>query len=673
MPEHDQRNEQQAEQKKKLWSTKHTTAFALVGIFVVLVLSNLNAIFAPLKRLNSILAPITVGLVLAYILNFFVRFFEYKLFNKVKRRMVSRVLSMLCSYLVLLVILAGIVWLVIPSVVDSVRDLQANGLSYVTRVIDLINDVVSHIPFVSPEDGTDFLNLEKLLNLTLQFLGSSGTWILTNLATIAGGTLTAIKNVIVGIFISIYVLLSKERLNAGCRRVIHALFSEKTEKRLHQYFSTAHSKFGGYMIGKLADSTMVMLVCMLLFSIFDIPYAILIAVIIGVTDIIPFFGPFIGAIPSALIIFIASPSKAFLFVLLILVVQQIDGNLIAPVILGDRTGLSSLGVIVAVTVMGGLLGIAGMLIGVPLFALIMTLLDDFIKSRLVKKGAPTKLSKYYPADAFLRPSDQQEDHLTLTQRFVLWVKSVEKEKNDPNRSKTFLRRCSHNLRRGLYEIGNLFYRLFTVKPIPEDRKNVIYKDIITHGMRTDRVFWPTFFLSIVTLGIYPLYMTEIISKSTNIACRKDGKRTWGFFPYLLLAIFTLGIFPLIWHAMVLSRIRRYCKENGVECVTTHKFFLCWALIGLPIIVGPFIALAAFLRAFSQMCSIYNATHTFPLSAEEIEEEERLHQHHMSSRKRRRLSIIEELIAPMDLTDEDEETNEGEETDEGDDKSPVTDQ
>ena len=657
MPERDDRNDQNTEQKNHKWTTKHTTAFALVGIFAVLVISNLEAIFAPLKQLNSILAPITVGLVMAYILNFFVRFFEYKLFNKIQRRIVNRALSMLCSYLVLLILLAGMVWLVIPAVAESVRDLRANGLSYVTRVIDLINSVISYIPFVSPEDGTDFLNLEKLLNLTLQLLGSSGTWILSNLALIAGGTLTAIKNVIVGIFISVYVLLSKERLGAGFRRVTRALLSDKNEKRLRQYLSTAHSKFGGYMIGKLADSMMVMLVCMLLFSIFDIPYAILIAVIIGVTDIIPFFGPFIGAIPSALIIFIASPSKAFLFVLLILVVQQIDGNLIAPAILGDRTGLSSLGVIVAVTVMGGVFGIAGMLIGVPLFALIMTLLDDFITSRLVKKGAPTKLSKYYPADAFLRPDDQQDDHLTLTQRFVLWVKSVEKEKNDPNRSKAVLRRMSHNLRRGLYEIGNLFYRMFTLKPIPEDRKNVIYKDIITHGMRTDRVFWPTFFLSIVTLGIYPLYMTEVISKSTNIACRKDGKRTWGFFPYLVLAIFTLGIFPLIWHIKVLARIRKYCRENGEECVLTRKFFLCWALIGLPIIVGPFIALARFLRAVSQMCAIYNRTHTFPLSAEEMEEEERWHQQRMSSRKRRRLSIIEELIAPIDLDDEEESSNE----------------
>ncbi len=650
MPDFDDRKGQDGSPKKKKWGLGHTIAFALVGILIVLAFSNLEALLAPIKTLNSILAPITIGLVLAYILNFFLRFFEYKLFNKVKRRTLNRALSMLFAYLLLLLILAGMIWLIIPSVIESVQDLQANGLSYVTRVIDLINNIVSKIPFIQPEDGTDFLNLEKLFNIALEFLGTSGTWIISNLFSIAGGTLTVLKNIVIGVFISIYVLLSKERLNAGCRRVLRALFSDKTEKKLLAYFSTAHSKFGGYMIGKLADSTAVMLVCMLLFSLFDIPYATLIAVIIGVTDIIPFFGPFLGAIPSALIIFIVSPSKAILFGLLILVVQQIDGNLIAPVILGDRTGLSSLGVIVAVTVMGGVFGLMGMLIGVPLFALIMTLLDDFIKSRLEKKGAPTQLSKYYPADAFLRPNDQQEERGTMTQRFVAWVKSVENE--DRPEQSTFRSRTSRYTRRTFLWIGMLFYRIFSVTPIPEDRKNSIYSDIVKNGMRTNRLFWRTFFRSIGTLLIYPMYLCELIAQSTNIACRKDGKRTWGIFPYLLLGIFTLGIFPLIWHCKVITRFENYCKEHGKKCVISHKFFLCWALIGLPILVGPFIALARFLRAFSQMCTIYNETHTFPLSAEELKEEELWHQQLRKSRKqRRRQSLIEEILSPMDTEEE----------------------
>ncbi|MBQ8356381.1 MAG: AI-2E family transporter [Clostridia bacterium] len=623
MPEFKDRQDEDPAPKKPKPTVKHITAFSVLGILIVLTLSNLDAILHPIKSLSSILAPITIGLVLAYIANFILRFFEYKLFNKIKKRTVNRALSMVLTYLVLLLILAGVVWLIVPSVIDSVRDLQVNGMFYVTRVIESINQVLAKIPFIQPEDGTDILNLEKLLNFILEFLGTSGSWIVSNIASIAGSTITVLKNIIVGIFISIYVLLSKERLNAGCRRVFRALLSEKNEKRLLYYLGKAHHKFGGYMIGKLTDSMMVMLVCMLLFSIFKIPYAILIAVIIGVTDIIPFFGPFIGAIPSAIIIFIASPSKAILFVLLILVVQQIDGNLIAPVILGNKTGLSSLGVIVAVTVMGNVFGITGMLIGVPLFALIVTLLDDFIKSRLRAKGHSTDIKEYYPADAFIRPQDESQNTETMTQRFVRWVRSVETEKEGVDYSPSRFHSFGRGIRRGFLCVGRFFQRLFSIKPIPEDHTGGIFMDIAKNGMDTNRLFWRTFLLSIVTLTVYPWYLVEVIAQSTNIACRKDDKRTWGAFPFFLLSIFTLGIFPIVWHCKVITRFRTYCEENGVECPVSRKFYLCWTLIGLPTVVGPLIALARFLRAFSTVCGIYNATHTFPLSEEEMKIQENI--------------------------------------------------
>ena len=170
MPEEKDQRSDHPTPKKPKFNTRHIISFALVGIFIVLTLSNLHAILTPIKTLNSILAPITIGLVLAYILNFFMRFFEYKLFNKIKKRTVNRALSMIFSYLLLLLIIAGIIWLIIPSVIESVQDLQANGMLYVTRVIDSINRLVAKIPFIQPEDGTDFLNLEKLLNFTILFI-----------------------------------------------------------------------------------------------------------------------------------------------------------------------------------------------------------------------------------------------------------------------------------------------------------------------------------------------------------------------------------------------------------------------------------------------------------------------------------------------------------------------
>ncbi|MBQ9097913.1 MAG: AI-2E family transporter [Clostridia bacterium] len=656
----DRRDEDPAPKKPKL-TIKHITAAALVGILIVLTLSNWDAVLRPFKTLSSILAPITIGLVLAYIANFILRFFEYKLFNKVKKRTVNRAISMLLTYLLLLVFIGGVIWLIVPSVVDSVQDLQANGMSYVTRVINSINEFVKKIPFIQPEDGEDFLNLEKVVNFVIEIIGSSGSWIVSNLASIAGSAMTVLKNIIVGIFISIYVLLSKERLNAGCRRVFRALFSDKNEKVLLRYFSTAHNKFGGYMIGKLLDSTMVMLVCLLLFTVFKIPYAVLIAVIIGVTDIIPFFGPFIGAIPSAIIIFIASPMKAVVFVLLILVVQQIDGNLIAPMILGDKTGLTSLGVIVAVTVMGGVLGLTGLLIGVPLFALLMTILDDFIKHRLREKGCDTDIKKYYPADAFIRPQDEIKTDETLTQRFVRWVRTVETEEEGVDYDPSPLHSFGCFFRRGFLAVGRFFQRLFSIKPIPADHTGGIFTDIAKHGMRSNRHFWRTFLYSIITLGIYPFYVVEVIAQSTNIACNKDGNRTWGFFPYLILAICTLGIFPIVWHCRVITRFQHYAQENGKTCCVTKKFYLLWTVPGFLTVVGPLIALARFLRAFSDLCETYNATHTFPLSEEEKRiQEDRLNA--SANRPKARKSLIDQMISePITANECEDEEEKREET------------
>ena len=640
MTEFDDESKNTPAPKKPKISVRLIIAIALIGIFIVLFLSNLNAVVSPFKTLNSILAPITIGLVLAYILNFFVRFFEYKLFNKIKKRTVNRALAMVFSYLLLVAVTAGIVLLVVPNVVKNARSLIDRGLEYLQILTTKINDFVTkNVPFLAPEDGTDILNLEKFYQFIVDILNTSGSFVISQVATIAGSTLTVLKNILVGLFISIYVLLSKERLNAGCRRVFRALFSEKHEKLLLHYLSTAHKKFGGYMIGKIADSTMVMLVCMLLFTIFRIPYAILISVIIGVTDIIPFFGPFLGAIPSGVIVLCSdNPAKVFLFALLILVVQQIDGNLIAPFILGDRTGLSSLGVIVAVTVMGSIFGIPGMLIGVPLYALIMTLLDDFIKHRLKAKGYSTDLVEYYPADAFIRPQDLVKNDITATQRFVRWVVAVETEREGEDYEPSFFHSIGRGVRLTFLAIGRSFKRFFSVRPIPEDGDGGIFHDIVQNGMRTDRKYWRVLLLSLFTLGIYPLYMVEVIAQSSNLACRKDGKRTWGFFPFLLFSILTLGIYALIWHCSVIRRMQIFCRENGQECRVSRKRYLLWALPGLLIVIGPLVALGYFIAAFNQMCTIYNASHTFPLDLEELKAEMEL----PVKETRPRMSLIDQI-------------------------------
>ena len=641
--------------KKPRKDFKLLTILAVIGILLI-VLINASAILAPFSTLFSIFTPVIIGLVLAYFINFPLRFFEYKLRNRIKRRRVNRAVSMLLSYLLVLAIIAGILMLIIPELVNSIQDFAGNADDFIADTLKGINRFLDKFDFdfidkFQENYLSNSSNLFKALGDLAKsfFTNEEGEFVLTNmLIDWAGVAVDVVVNVIVGIFISIYVLLSKERLNAGFRRTLRALLPRKAEDKVLHYIGEAHTKVGGYMVGKAMDSTMVMLVCMLLFYLFNIPYFMLISVIIGITDFIPFFGPFLGAIPSGVIIFLAEPSKLILFVLLILVVQQIDGNLIAPIILGEKTGLSSLGVIIAVTVMSDIMGIAGMLIGVPIFAMIMTILDDFIKARLTKKGEPTALRKYYPAHAFIKPHDEDKESKTLTQRFVGWVASVETEVAGVDYKPSARHTLGRGFRRFFLAIGRFFQRLFSVKPIPEDQANSVFLNIAENGMSTSRTFWRTFFLSIFTLMLYPLYLIERMAQTVNIACRKDGKRTWGLVPVLLCTIITLGIFPLIWNCKIINRIQNYCKTHGVECSVTKKFYLLWTLPGLLTIVGPLIALAGVLRAHKQMCILYNSLHTFPLSPEEIEAEELELAEAAAARKTRkqpRRTLLEDMILP----------------------------
>jgi len=601
-------------------SPRGTMILLLAGIFVVLFLANLDAILKPIHDLGKILTPIIIGLVIAYLCNPILRFCEIKIFYKLRRR-ANRALSMLLTYIFALLVISGMVLLIVPQVIESINDFRVNGMFFLNRLIASANDFLASLPFELPGGNENVLSLEKLLTFAMELMGDLGSDIIGSIGMVAGSALTLLKNILVGIFVSIYVLLSKDRLKAGCRRIIHALFKESNEKKILYYSAQAHRKFGGFIVGKLVDSLMVGITAAIFFNVFDIPYPTLIAVIIGVTDFIPFFGPFIGAIPSAIIIFIAEPSKAILFVILILVIQQIDGNLLAPLILGDHTGMTSLGVLIAITLTGGLFGIIGMVIGVPLFALVTLMLDDMIKQRLREKGAPTDLYSYYPADAFIKPSEEADaQHYTLTQKFMRWVAAVEAETEAPDYKPSRLRYCVNMIRLGLLNIGKFFRRMFSAKQLSEDYHGLHVNTILRRGMRTDRTFWRSVLLTIVTLGVYPIYLVENIAADTNISCSRDGKRTWGAFPFYTLGILTLGIFPLVWHCQVICRYRDLCEKNGQTCRVSIKFYLLWSLLGLPTVVGPLIAVARFIAAYNQSCQIFNETHTFPLPRRVIKEE-----------------------------------------------------
>jgi len=373
------------------WNKKYTTialyacaiiAATVFGLFIVL---NPDRFSSGFSRLGSILNPFIIGFSIAYLFNPTMKWCEKILGRWVeKRKPRPRLLRSLCiliTYIIYLIILTVLFALIIPQVVVSYNDLMGRADVYINSLTDLLNRINAMFPSI--DLGSLFANLTEFLSDTYALV-QNVTPHLTNFLT---SFVDQLKNALLGVMLSIYFLYYKENLLAGVRRMLHALVSEKAAAEISAFMKLTDETFGGFIIGKLLDSAIIGVLTLVVLMICRMPYYPLIAVIIGVTNVIPFFGPFIGAIPSAFIIFIVDPIKMLWFVLIILIIQQLDGNVIGPKILGQSTGLSSLGVIVAITVMSGLLGMVGMFIGVPLFSLLYMLFNRLVDYLLARKEA----------------------------------------------------------------------------------------------------------------------------------------------------------------------------------------------------------------------------------------------------------------------------------------------
>ena len=208
------------------------------------------------------------------------------------------------------------------------------------------------------------------------------------------GVFKALWNFVIGFIISIYVLGSKERFAGQAKKIVYALFDRKAGNEIITNFRFIHSTFIGFIGGKIVDSIIIGVICFVCTSIIGTPYAILVSVIVGVTNVIPFFGPWIGGVPSALLVLMVDPIQALYFIILILVIQQFDGNILGPKILGDSTGLSGFWVIFAITIFGGLFGVLGMVVGVPIFAVFYAGVRASVNRMLCRKELPTDIHPY---------------------------------------------------------------------------------------------------------------------------------------------------------------------------------------------------------------------------------------------------------------------------------------
>ena len=376
---------------------------ALILLFEAM--NNWSSVGTGWETLYTIVSPFIYGLVMAYLL--------CPVYNATVRRMYgltkdrwrtpkgalryARVMGTIVALLVLFGVVGGLFALILPETIRSITGLVQSMPTRVNALIDWIMglsvnennpEIAAAIEAVINHTTESFLDWAE--NTLLPKLGDYmsktfvGVWI----------TLKTVMNMLIGVIICVYFLNSKETFKAQAKKFIMALCRKEKADDVFELANFVNLQFGGFINGKIIDSAIIGVLCALLMSIIGLPYTVLVSTIVGITNIIPFFGPFIGAIPGTLIILLESPTQALYFMILIFALQQFDGNILGPKILGETSGLASFWVMFAILVGGGLFGFIGMVLGVPTFAVIYFYIGKFIKKKLKRKNMPEETNEY---------------------------------------------------------------------------------------------------------------------------------------------------------------------------------------------------------------------------------------------------------------------------------------
>ena len=364
-----------------------------------------------LGKINAILviaSPVIYGIILAYLLTPIVNTIEKKLLsplftkssemNSTKKKWM-RFLSVLMTVIIVILFIYGFFSILIPNVISSVKSISFAFPIYVNNLMHFADKYFEANPDIealfNQLVSTYSVEIDKYLNNTIIPQMES---LLKTVSLSLISVLKAMWNLIIGLIISIYVLCSKEIFAGQSKKIIYAIFSTKTANSLIKDFRFISDTFIGFISGKIVDSIIIGIICFIGTSLLKIPYALLVSVIVGITNIIPFFGPYLGAIQSAILILMINPIKCITFIIFILILQQVDGNVIGPKILGQSTGLSGFWVIFSITIFGGLFGFLGMIIGVPFFAVVYAMTRRIIDRMLKKRNLPISTSEYMDLD-----------------------------------------------------------------------------------------------------------------------------------------------------------------------------------------------------------------------------------------------------------------------------------
>ncbi len=384
----------------------------IAAISVVFLFLERKAVIQMGGKILSVLAPIIYGAILAFLLspiynaarNAAAGFLGRKKGKEAFINSVSKMVGTIASLIFLTVVIASLSKMIIPQIYMSIQGIVNTMPAYIQNIYNWLTELFANNP---PLEETVLTIYQMAVEAVQSWAGESlipnlqSLENLQNLEKIVGGVSNGVlnlfnlaKNLLIGLIVMIYLLNIKDLLTAQVKKIVYAFAPLKTANGIIDEFRYIHKVFSGFIIGKLIDSLIIGIICFILMKLFKMPFELLISVIIGVTNVIPFFGPFIGAVPSAILVFLISPKQCLYFIGLILVLQQFDGNILGPKILGNSTGVSSFWVLFSILFFGGMWGFVGMIVAVPITAVIFDLFSKLQNSFLRKKSLSVDTDDY---------------------------------------------------------------------------------------------------------------------------------------------------------------------------------------------------------------------------------------------------------------------------------------
>ena len=379
-------------------------AVIFISILLVVVFTDLPGFFKLVTNILSILSPLISGAVIAFLLNPLVRLVDRRLEPKLTKRekkagsgkKLSRAISIVFALIFAALVIYAFFSILLPQLGESIQGIIDSAPKYFLSIEQWATNLLADNPEVQYYADMAIGKIQEYLNEWVSTsLPNDIQNVLTTVFTSAFSVVKSLANIVIGIFASIYILASKDKFQAQSKKIVVALFKPARADHILHVGREINRVFNGFVIGKIIDSAIIGVLCYLGMLILKLPYPALVATVVGVTNIIPFFGPIIGAVPSALLILLVNPLQAFYFVIFVIVLQQVDGNVIGPRILGNSVGISGFWVLISITVATSLFGFAGMILGVPVFAVIYMLISDAVNSALRRKGRSTVTNDYY--------------------------------------------------------------------------------------------------------------------------------------------------------------------------------------------------------------------------------------------------------------------------------------